>query len=119
MQAKKTTSKDAAIEIRTDFAFDEASNGGSPLLGRGEEGLEGLLHDLVEQGLLGLVALVLDGAEIRPGPRVPKGSFASSGPTLDRFAGSTARLELKGRRPCPRVPARRVIASSQFTRSPV
>ena len=58
MQAKKPPSEDAAIEIRTDFAFNEASDRCSLLAGVGEERLEGLSDDFVEKCLLRLVALV-------------------------------------------------------------
>ncbi len=61
MQAKKTPSEDAAIEIRADFAFDEASNGRSLLARVREDGLELLPDDFVKESLLGLVAFVLDG----------------------------------------------------------
>ncbi len=59
MQAKETSGEDAAIEIRADFAFDEASNGCS-LLGRvGEEALEGFSDDFVKERILRLMALVV------------------------------------------------------------
>jgi hypothetical protein len=60
MQAKKTSSEDATIEIRADFAFDEASNGRSLLARVREKGLDGLSDDFVEKRLLGLVARVVD-----------------------------------------------------------
>ena len=59
MQAKKSLSEDAAIEIGTDFTFDEASNGCSLLARVGEECLEGFSDDFVEKRLLRLVALVV------------------------------------------------------------
>jgi len=60
MQAKKTSCEDAAIEIRTEFTLDEASDG-RPLLTRiGEKGLEVFLDDFIEKSLVGLVALVVD-----------------------------------------------------------
>ncbi len=59
MQAKKTSSEDATIEIRTDFAFNEASNGRSLLARVREKGLEVLSYDFVEKRLLRLVALVV------------------------------------------------------------
>ena len=59
MQAKETSSEDATIEKRTDLAFNEASNGCSPLARVREKGLEALSHDFVEERLLRLVALVL------------------------------------------------------------
>ena len=58
MQAKKTSRKDAAIEIGTDFPLDEASNGCSLLARVGEERLEGLSDDFVKKCLLRLVALI-------------------------------------------------------------
>jgi hypothetical protein len=59
MQAKKTSSEDATIEIRTDFAFNEASNGRSLLARVREKGLEVLSDDFVEKRLVRLVALVV------------------------------------------------------------
>jgi hypothetical protein len=59
VQAKKTLGEDAAIEIGTDFAFDEASNGRSLLARVGEECLEALSDDFVKKRLLRLVALVV------------------------------------------------------------
>ena len=63
MQAEKTSSEDATIEKRTDLAFNEASNGCSPLARVREKGLEALSHDFVEERLLRLVALVLGHAD--------------------------------------------------------
>jgi hypothetical protein len=63
MQAKKTSSEDATIEIRTDFTLDEASNGGTLVACSGEEALEGLTHHLIEERLLRLVALVVGHAD--------------------------------------------------------
>jgi hypothetical protein len=60
MQAEKTASEDAAVEISADLAFDEASNGCSLLARAREEGLEVLSDDFVEKRLLRLVALVVD-----------------------------------------------------------
>ena len=59
MQAKKTLGEDAAIEIGTDFAFDEASNGRSLFARVGEECLEALSDDFVKKCLFRLVALVV------------------------------------------------------------
>ena len=59
MQAKKTSSEDAAIEICADFALDEASDRRSMLARIGEERLECLSDDFVEKCLLRLVALVV------------------------------------------------------------
>ena len=59
MQAKKTLGEDAAIEISTNFALDEASDGRSPLARVGEECLDALSDDFVKKRLLRLVALVV------------------------------------------------------------
>ena len=59
MQANKPSGEDAAIEIGTGFAFDEASNGRSLLARVGEECLEALSDDFVKKRLLRLVALVV------------------------------------------------------------
>ncbi len=59
MKAQETASQDATIQISTEFAFDEASDGRSLLAGTGEERLELLPNDFVEQRLLRLVAFVL------------------------------------------------------------
>jgi hypothetical protein len=61
MQAEKTSREDATIEIRSDFALDEASNGCSLLARIGEERLKCLSDDFVEERPLRLVAFVLDG----------------------------------------------------------
>jgi len=61
VQAEKAASGDAAVEIPAELALDEPGHR-SPLLACiGEEGLEVLSYDLVEQCLLGLVAFVVDG----------------------------------------------------------
>ncbi len=59
MQAKKAPSEDATIEIRADFAFDEASNGCSLLACIREERVECLSDDFVEKRLFRLVTLVV------------------------------------------------------------
>ena len=59
MQAKKTSSEDATIEIRADFAFNEVGDGRSLLARVREKGLEALSDDFVEKRLLRLVALVV------------------------------------------------------------
>jgi len=59
MQAEKTSGEDATIEIRTDLAFNEASNGCSLLARVREKSLEVLPNDFVKKRLLRLVALVL------------------------------------------------------------
>jgi hypothetical protein len=59
MQAKKASSEDAAIEIRADFAFYEASNGCSLLARIGEECLECVSDDFVGKRVLRLVAFVV------------------------------------------------------------
>jgi hypothetical protein len=59
MQTKEASSEDAAIEIRTDFALDEASNGCSLLARVREKALEVLSDDVVEKRLLRLMTLVV------------------------------------------------------------
>jgi hypothetical protein len=59
VQAKKTLGENAAIEIGTYLALDEASNGCTLLACVGEEGLELPANDFVEKRLLGLVARVV------------------------------------------------------------
>jgi len=59
MQAKKTPCEDATIKIGAEFAFDEASNGGSLLARIREKALEIFPDDFVEECLLRLVALVV------------------------------------------------------------
>ena len=59
MQAKKAPSEDATIEIGAKFAFDETSDGCSLLACAGEERLEVLSDNFVEECLLRLVALVV------------------------------------------------------------
>ncbi len=65
METEKTSREDSAVEISPQFALHEASDRRALLVRIGKEGLEILSHDLVEQGLFGLVALVLDGAGSR------------------------------------------------------
>jgi len=60
VQAEKTSSEDATVEVGTEFAFDEASNWCSLLARVGEEGFEVLTDDFVEERFLGLVARVVD-----------------------------------------------------------
>jgi hypothetical protein len=59
VQAKKAPSEDAAIEIRADFALDEASDRRSMLARIGEARLKCLSDDFVKKRLLRLVALVV------------------------------------------------------------
>ena len=61
MQSKKTVSENSAVQIGAQFALDEASHGCTVAPGSGEEGLELLPDDFVQERLLGLVAFVLDG----------------------------------------------------------
>ena len=62
VEAKEAASQDAAVEVGPQLALDEASDRSALLPCVGEEDLEVLSDDFVEQGLLGLVALVLDGS---------------------------------------------------------
>jgi hypothetical protein len=61
MQAKRTSRKDAAIEIGVDFTLDEASNWVSLFARVREKGLQILSDDFVEKRLVRLVALLVDG----------------------------------------------------------
>ena len=56
--------QNTALEIGAHLALDEASDGGPDRSGTAEEGLELGSDDLMEEGLLGLVAFVaVDGWE--------------------------------------------------------
>ena len=61
VQADRAASEDAAVEIRAELALDEPGHRSSLLACIGEEGLEVLSYDLVEQCLVGLVTFVVDG----------------------------------------------------------
>ncbi len=58
VDAQKAMSQDAALEITAHLALDEPGDGGPHPSCAGEEGLEFVADDLVEEGLLGLVAFV-------------------------------------------------------------
>ena len=55
--------QDAAAQIGSQLLLDEARRGLLPASRASEERFEVLADDLVEQGSLGLVALILDGVE--------------------------------------------------------
>jgi len=59
--AHESVSQNAAFEVGADLAFDEAGDGRPHRSRAGEEGLELVADDLVEERFLGLVAFVLDG----------------------------------------------------------
>ena len=61
MQAQEAMRQDSAAQERAQLLLDEAGSGLVPTLRACEEGLEVLADHLVEQGSLGLVALILDG----------------------------------------------------------
>ena len=61
VNTQKAVREYAASEIGAEFAFDKPSYRRLPFVSASEEGLEVLSNDLVEQGLLRLVTLVLDG----------------------------------------------------------
>jgi len=61
VQAQEPVGQDAAVEIGAQFALHETSDRRALLACAREEALEVLSHDFVEQRVLGLVALVLDG----------------------------------------------------------
>jgi hypothetical protein len=62
VDAQESVGEDAAAEIGAQLPLDEAGHGPALAPGPPEEGLQLLAHDLVQQGRLGLVPLVLDGA---------------------------------------------------------
>ena len=64
-QAQEAVRQDAALKKRVELVLDELRQAGAGLLGLGEEGLSVLLHQAVQRGLLGTVALVLDRRAIR------------------------------------------------------
>jgi hypothetical protein len=61
VKTQEAVGQHPAGQIRPHLTFDEAGDGGALAACAGEEGLEVLSYDLVEQRLLGLAALVLDG----------------------------------------------------------
>jgi len=78
-QAQEAVCQDAAFEVRVELVFDElrqASTGG--LFGLDEEALGMLLHQALQHGLLGAVALVVDRGAIamRPAGRAGVGLHA-------------------------------------------
>jgi hypothetical protein len=58
VDAKESMGEDAALEIGAHLALDEPGDGGPHPFCVGEEGLEFVAEDGVEEGLLGLVAFV-------------------------------------------------------------
>jgi len=93
MQANKPPSEDATIEIRADFAFDEASDGRSLLARVREKALEVLSDDFVEKRLFRLVALVVDQADpVRDRVRVALASVDDMEPIANRVPRGRARL---------------------------
>jgi len=62
VQAQESVDQDAAVQIGAQFALYEAGDRRALLARAREKALEVLSNDLVEQCLLGLMALVLDGA---------------------------------------------------------
>ena len=80
MEAEEASSENAAIEIGTDFAFDEASNGCSLFARVGEECLEALSDDFNEKSLVWLVTLVVDQVDpVRDRVRVRRASVDELG----------------------------------------
>ena len=83
-QAQETVRQDAAPKKRVELVLEELRQAGTGgLFGLGEEGLRVLLHQAVQRGLLGTVALVLD----RRASRRPVGL-----PTEGLHASLTTRL---------------------------
>ena len=56
--AEKAPAEEAAVEEGSELALDEAGNHPTVFPGRGEKGLEVVLHDAVENRVLGLAPLV-------------------------------------------------------------
>ncbi len=56
---KEAVGEQSALEVRADLAFDEAGDRGACRASAGEERDELCADDLVEEGLLGLVAGVV------------------------------------------------------------
>ena len=60
-QAQEAVRQDAALQESVELVFDELRQAGAKgLLGLGEEALGVLLHQTVQRGLLGSVAIVVD-----------------------------------------------------------
>ena len=60
-QAQEAVCQDAALQESVELVFDELRQAGAKgLFGLGEEALGVLLHQAVQRGLLGSVALVVD-----------------------------------------------------------
>ena len=72
--------QDAAAKKSTELLLDEAGSGFLSASRVCEEGLEVLAYDLVEQGSLGLAALILATAEGPLGTECSEGIRASSVP---------------------------------------
>ena len=62
VDAQEAVGEDAAGEIGAQLPLDEAGHWPALAPGPPEEGLQLLAHDLVQQGRLGLVPLILDEA---------------------------------------------------------
>jgi len=76
VQAQEAVRQDAALQERVELVFDELRQAGTKgLFGLGKEALGMLLHQAVQRGLLGSVALVVDrGAMVmRPAGRAGVG----------------------------------------------
>ncbi len=74
VKAEEAMGEDSAANEGTEFLLDEAGRGLLPGSRASQERLEVLADHLVEQGSLGLVALILDGGRPSAGPSSPPGS---------------------------------------------
>jgi hypothetical protein len=74
MHAQESVGEYATREIGAKFALHEASYRRVLITSAGEEGLDVFSNDLVEQGLLRLVTLVLDGGSSPSGPGEARGT---------------------------------------------
>jgi hypothetical protein len=99
MNSQESVSEHTAVQIGTDLALDEAGDGHVSRSCSGEEGLELVADDLMEEGLLGLVTFVpVDGG--KPiGTGRWQGGRSQSGPC----EGVGARGELAGTWPPTRL----------------
>jgi hypothetical protein len=80
VDAQEAMGEHAALEVRTNLALDEASDGSTRRTGAREERLQILADDAMEERLLGLVAFVTN-----------RDGFAGTGlestPLRNRYAG--------------------------------
>jgi len=82
---RKPCAQDAALEKRIELVLDGLRQAGTgALLGSGEEGLGALLHQAVQRGLLGTVALAVDRRATTRPVRLPTDDLYALLPLLAR-----------------------------------